>query len=130
MSRSKLNEKERRVEEKITARYKVILSDEAGAVIPLSDMTTITLTLYDDYTGTIINSRNAQNVKNTNNVTYTEAGLLTWTLQPNDNIIVSSDVRTNSYEKHIALFEFTWDSGAKAGKHELEFQVRQINKVT
>lgn len=130
MSRSRLNEKERRVEEKITARYKVILSDEAGAVIPLSDMTTITLTLYDDYTGTIINSRNAQNVKNTNNVTYTEAGLLTWTLQPNDNIIVSSDVRTNSYEKHIALFEFTWDSGAKAGKHELEFQVRQINKVT
>tara|TARA_Y100000361_G_scaffold142162_1_gene147920 strand:+ start:1235 stop:1627 length:393 start_codon:yes stop_codon:yes gene_type:complete len=130
MSRSKLNQKERRVEEKITARYKVILSDEAGAVIPLSDMTTITLTLYDDYTGTIINSRNAQNVKNTNNVTYTEAGLLTWTLQPNDNIIVSSDVRTNSYEKHIALFEFTWDSGAKAGKHELEFQVRQINKVT
>lgn len=130
MSRSKLNEKERRVEEKITARYKVILSDEAGAVIPLSDMTTITLTLYDDYTGTIINSRNAQNVKNTNNVTYTEAGLLTWTLQPNDNIIVSSDVRTNSYEKHIALFEFTWDSGAKAGKHELEFQVRQLNKVT
>lgn len=130
MSRSKLNEKERRVEEKITARYKVILSDETGAVIPLSDMTTITLTLYDDYTGTIINSRNAQNVKNTNNVTYTEAGLLTWTLQPNDNIIVSSDVRTNSYEKHIALFEFTWDSGAKAGKHELEFQVRQLNKVT
>lgn len=130
MSRSKLNEKERRVEEKTTARYKVILSDEAGAVIPLSDMTTITLTLYDDYTGTIINSRNAQNVKNTNNVTYTEAGLLTWTLQPNDNIIVSSDVRTNSYEKHIALFEFTWDSGAKAGKHELEFQVRQLNKVT
>ena len=130
MSRSKLNQKERRVEEKITARYKVILSDEAGAAIPLSDMTTITLTLYDDYTGTIINSRNAQNVKNTNNVTYTEAGLLTWTLQPNDNIIVSSDVRTNSYEKHIALFEFTWDSGAKAGKHELEFQVRQLNKVT
>tara|TARA_Y100000004_G_C8799106_1_gene362588 strand:- start:156 stop:548 length:393 start_codon:yes stop_codon:yes gene_type:complete len=130
MSRSKLNEKERRVEEKTTARYKVILSDELGAVIPLSDMTTIILTLYDVYTGTIINSRNAQNVKNTNNVTYTEAGLLTWTLQPNDNIIVSSDVRTNSYEKHIALFEFTWDSGAKAGKHELEFQVRQLNKVT
>lgn len=130
MSRSRLSEKERRVEEKSTGRYKVVLNDEAGAVIPLSDMTTITLTLYDDYTGTIINSRNAQNVKNTNNVLYTEAGLLTWTLQPNDNVIVTSEVRTNGYEKHIALFEYTWSSGAKAGKHELEFQVRQLNKVT
>ena len=130
MSRSRLSEKERRVEEKSTGRYKVVLHDEAGLAIPLSAMTTITLTLYDDYTGTIINSRNAQNVKNTNNVSYTEAGLLTWTLQPNDNIIVTSEVRTNGYEKHIALFEYTWSSGSKAGKHELEFQVRQLNKVT
>ena len=130
MSRSKLNEKERRVDEKTTARYKVVLNDETGTSIHLNDMTTITLTLYDEYTGTIINSRNAQDVKNTNNVTYSNPGILTWTLQPNDNIIVSNDIRTNGYEKHIALFEFTWDSGAKAGKHELEFQVRQLNKVT
>lgn len=130
MSQSKLTDKERRVEERSTARYVVTLKDETGVVIPLSALTTLTLTLYDVYTNTVINSRNDQNVKNTNNVVYTEAGVLTWTLQPTDNVIVTSDVRTNGYEDHIALFEYTWSSGSKAGKHELEIFVRQINKVT
>ena len=127
MSRSKLNERERRVDEGCTARYQTKLKDETGATI--ATLTAITLTLYDDSTGTIINSRTDQNVLNQNNVTFS-GSTLTWTLQPADNVIVTTGVRTNSYEKHVALFEYTYDSGNKSGKHELEFSVRQLKKVS
>lgn len=127
MSRSKLNERERRVDEGCTARYQTALKDETGTVI--GTLTAVTLTLYDDSTGTIINSRTDQNVLNQNNVTFS-GNTLAWTLQPADNIIVTTGVRTNSYEKHVALFEYTYDSGNKSGKHELEFSVRQLKKVS
>jgi hypothetical protein len=127
MSRSKLNERERRVDEGCTAQYQTALKDETGATI--TTLTAVTLTLYDDSTGTIINSRTDQNVLNQNNVTFS-GNTLAWTLQPADNIIVTTGVRTNSYEKHVALFEYTYDSGNKSGKHELEFSVRQLKKVS
>lgn len=127
MSRSKLNERERRVDEGCTARYQTQFKDETGATIHA--LTTLTLTLYDDSTGTIINSRNQQNVLDQNNVVFS-GNTLIWTLQPADNIIVTTGVRTNSYERHIALFEYTYDSGNKSGKHELEFSVRQLKKVS
>lgn len=95
MSRSKLNERERRVDEGCTARYQTQFKGETGATIHA--LTTLTLTLYDDSTGTIINSRNQQNVLDQNNVVFS-GNTIIWTLQPADNIIVTTGVRTNSYE--------------------------------
>ena len=130
MSRSTLTIEERRVDEKSTAKYTATLKDESEIAIPLSSLTTVTLTLYDKTKDSIINSRNGQNVLNANNVVISSAGVLVWTMQPEDNAIITTTLRNNAYEKHVALFQFTWSSGTKSGKHELEYEVRQLNKVT
>ena len=53
--------------EHATAKYTAIIKDESSVAIAAASLTTLTLTLYDS-AGTIINSRNAQDVLNTNNV--------------------------------------------------------------
>ena len=128
MSKSILTIKQRRLDEKTIAKYKATITDEDNAAIAVASLSTITLTLYDVETGTIINSRNAQDVKNTNNVTVDSAGLLTWTIQSADNEIIGTRRRAGQYEKHVALFEYTWSS--KASKHELILEIRQLDKVT
>lgn len=130
MSSSTLTAKQRKLDEKTLAKYTATVKDEAGAAIAAASLTTLTLTLYDVDTLTIINSRTAQNVLNTNNVTVDSDGLLTWLIQPADNAIVGTRRRANQYEKHVALFEYTWSSGTKASKHEVILEVRQLNKVT
>tara|TARA_R110002020_G_scaffold125704_2_gene283046 strand:- start:921 stop:1313 length:393 start_codon:yes stop_codon:yes gene_type:complete len=130
MSRSVLSVEDRRVDEGTSAQYNATITDESETAIPLADLTAITLTLYDYSTGTAINSRTDQDVKNTNDVVISSAGVLTWNLKPADNIIVTTALHKNAYERHIALFEYTWDSGTNAGKHELAFEVRQLDKVT
>lgn len=115
------------VNEKVTARYTADVQDHEGNAIAGSSLTTLTLTLYDKATGTIINNRNAQNVLNVNGVTVDGSGNLVWVMTPDDNAILTA---ASKVEKHIALFQWTWDSGAKAGKHEVTIQVKNLTKVT
>lgn len=115
------------VNEKVTAKYSAILQDEDENALSSSDIQTLTLTLYDKSTGTIINSRNAQDVKNTNGVSVDGSGNVIWVMEPDDNAIVTA---TSKVEKHIALFQWTWNSGAKAGRHEIVIQVKNLTKVT
>jgi hypothetical protein len=124
-----LTEAERTVNEGTTFLYTCTLKDETGAAVPLSAVNTLTLTLYNKETGTIINSRNVQNVLNANNVTlHATSGLLSWLAQPADNIIVTTDRIAGEREKHIALFEWTW-STTKKGKHELIILVKNLAMV-
>lgn len=117
------------VNERTTARYTVTFEDEAGDPIPAADLTTLALTLYDRATGAVINSREAQDALNANGVTVSSAGVLAWTLDPADNAVVG-EVAVGNVEVHVALFEWTWDSGAKAGRHEVEIAVLNLGKVT
>jgi len=119
---------QRRVRERCTAKYTATIEDESGTALAAASLTTLTLTLYDRETGTIINSRSAQNVLNANNVTVSAAGVMVWSMQPADNAIVGSPA-AGQPEIHIALFEWTWASGAKAGKYEVQIDVTQLTKV-
>jgi hypothetical protein len=115
------------VNEKVTARYTADIQDDEGNAIAAATLTTLTLTLYDVETGDIINSRNDQDVLNTNGVTVDGSGNLTWIIDADDNAIVTS---TSKVEKHIALFKWTWNSGARDGKHEVNLHVKNLAKVT
>lgn len=85
------------------------LTDEAGAAVTLAAMTSLTLTLFESSTRTILNSRKAQNVLNANNVTmHATSGLVTWAVQPDDMAIV-----TGRDEIHFAYFTAKWSGGAK-----------------
>jgi len=117
------------VKEKSTAKYTAIIKDENDNVIPSSDLTALTLTLYnnDDPDRPVINSRNAQNVLNANNVTVDSVGALAWELQPLDNVITDRDPE---FENHIALFQFEWDSGNRKSSHRIVVRVERINELS
>lgn len=117
------------VNEGVTAIYSFQIVDYDNTPIPAASLDTLTLTLYDKSSSTIINSRDAQDVLNANNVTVDASGNVTWTMQPEDNIIVSETLLAGRKEAHIALFEWTWDT-SKKGKYEEQFDIKQLEKVT
>jgi hypothetical protein len=112
------------VTEQTTPRVQATITAEDGRTpLPGSVLSTLTLTLYaDDGDETIINSRNQQNVLQTNGVTVDEFGTLLWVLQSADLAILDSLL---PYERHIALIEWTWPTD-KAGKAECVFVVRRV----
>lgn len=118
-----------RVDEHETATFTAYVRDETGTVIPSADLTTLTLTLYQKKTPTSkINSRNAQDILNDNNVTvHATSGLVTWLMQPEDNIVSDQSL---DKESHIALFQWSWNSGAKQASEQIEIQVRRVTNVT
>ena len=91
--------------------------------IPGSTLSALTLTYYDAATLTIVNGRNAQNVLQQNGVTVDGAGLLTWSLALNDARLVNGAL---GRELHIALWTWTWASGAKVNRHEAGLYVEQV----
>lgn len=104
-----------------TGKYTGTLTQEDGeTIVPGSVLDSLTLTLKDITTGQVINSRNAQNVLNANNVTVDENGLLTWTLLPADLPFLRKNPPPfdSDVEVHIAVFEWTWNN-TKAGRKKV-----------
>jgi hypothetical protein len=114
------------VNEGTSARYTGTLRDESGAVVPASSLDSLTLTLFDVATETIINARDDQDVLNAHGVTISEAGEIVWTIEPDDNVIVT--VR-RTLEKHEARFSATWGS-TKRSEHVLQYYVRNLKRLT
>ncbi len=109
-------------EEDSTSTYTARLVDENDIPIPGSDIDPITVTLYDDESKVIINSRD----KSTIGLSVGSDGRLVWLMAKEDNPIIDNDFFE---EKHRALFEFTWAGGARNGEHEVSIRVRNFEKV-
>ena len=115
------------IAEKTTAKITFTLKDEADTVIPLDQIATLTLTLYNEESRTIISTRDAQSVLNLNNVTvHATSGLVTWLLQSADTSI---ETATKRYETRIALFAWTFAT-TKSGKRQIRYKVQNLEKVT
>lgn len=114
------------IDEKETGRYTATIVGSDGVTpLPGATLTTLILSLYvikQDGTDGMI--RTSQNVLNVNNVTVDAAGLLVWLVQVADTTLVEAI----PYERHIALFEWTWPTGS--GKHEVVLLVRNLRRVT
>jgi hypothetical protein len=129
------------VNERTSPDYYATLVDPTGALVPGSLLTTLTLTLYDVVSGSVLNSRNAQNVLNLNDVTvYNTAQSVTlsggtvvsfnlwWAMRAADNVILG----TRELERHVALFTATWtDANNKPRQleHEIVILVTNLQKV-
>lgn len=114
--------------EKTSPKITATIQDEDDVGIPAASLDTLTLTLFnfDDTAKTIINSRTAQDVLNANNVTVDGSGNLVWSVQALDTIIVG----TAAYERHRAVFGWTYNSGAKNGKHIIDMTIKNLIKTT
>jgi hypothetical protein len=115
------------INEQTTASFTAQLTGNDGVTpLPLASISTLVLTLYAikaDGTDQIINTRNAQNVLNTNGVTVTVGGFLTWIISIADTTLVEAI----PFERHIALFE--WSGGFGAGKQEVILVIRNLGQV-
>jgi len=128
------------VREGSTSKLTAVIRDENETGIPAASLTTLTLTLYDQLTkltlttnydlvpaAAIINSRNRQDVLNTNGCTIDGSGNLAMTFTPTDNVIVNTGKST---ERHIALFAYTYAAGLKAGKEQVQIDVYNYAQTT
>ena len=101
------------------------LVDEFGAPVTLAQVGTAELWLFDESTGTTINSKSATNIKNVNGGTiHATSGACTLNLAPADNPIVTAGSRR---EWHVAGLRITYNGGAGVVPKELAFEV--VNTV-
>ena len=96
--------------------------------------------LYNQRTGAVINGRGSvssgnytfQNVKNLQNVTFhSSSGLLTWNMQPGDNVIVDTTLAPGESETHVAVFRFVYSDGSDnyTDYHTEVFEVEQVRVI-
>jgi len=110
--------------------YTGALYDHAtGAALAKASLATITATLKTAADGTTINSRDAQDILDTNGGAVTTAGVVTLKLQPLDNIVVDSTVATGETETHHLDITWTWvdgDTVTRTGKDARWFKVMKL----
>lgn len=121
--------------EQTSARYLGTLTDETGTLVGPTILDSAALTLYDERTNAIINSRDAQDVLNANGVTIYNTlqtasdGTtynLVWLMDPADNMIVTSRL---PFEAHIAVFDVRWSS-TKRMVHEVRIRVENVGQIS
>jgi len=121
--------------ESSTARLTAVVEDETETAIPGASLDTLTLHLYDQTselaspgtTDAVINGRYKQNILNANGCTVDSSGGLAMVFTPADNQIVNTGKST---ERHVALFEYTYAAGLKAGKEEVLIDVVNYSRTT
>jgi hypothetical protein len=114
--------------ESTTGLLTFTLVDSAGEGVPVSMLTTLTLTYYDVISGTIVNTREVQNVLNANDVSVTTAGspavtTVEWQIQAADTSMVNPDL---TLEYRVAQFRWTWDSGTRHDAYQVQFAVENM----
>lgn len=112
--------------EKSTAWLTATITDGVAVLLGAdSVLESLTLTLCEERSGTIINSRARQSVLGTNGGSVSSLGVVSLRLDPLDMVMVSD----RKQEVHVALLEWTWGDPLKSGKHEVAFTVVDLAKV-
>jgi hypothetical protein len=111
------------VAEKSTAEYRAVLKDQDGAAIEPGAVSSMTVTL-SDASGTVVNSRSAQNCLNTGDGVLAAGGVFTFTIQPADTALVAGA----ELQKRILTFHVVFSGGEL--RHEADFYVRNLISVS
>jgi len=117
------------IAEGATARVNFKVVDEDGAGLEAVNLDALTVTLFNERDGTIINSREDINILNVNGGIVGVDGVSSWTMDPDDNPILAPSP-TRAEEFHTALFEWEYDSSNKAGKQPVRLRVVNLQHVT
>lgn len=89
------------------ATITVPIIDGAQAAIAKARIVSLSLTYTDSNTGRTINARARQNALDANAVSVSSTGVITWTMQPADTVILD---RSLAPERHLAHFAFVYDT--------------------
>jgi hypothetical protein len=109
-------------------RYLSFTVTDVDEVTPLANADSILLsllvTVFNEPSRAVINSRTAQSILNTNGGTVSSAGVVTLRLDPADTAILGS-----KSEARVASLVWTWGSPLKTGRHEVAFTVADLALV-
>jgi hypothetical protein len=117
------------VNEKNSAFVEGDVVDEQGDAVTLASVTAFVVTIYDDASGDIINSRDAQSILNVNGGTFhATTGHFSFTFADLDNPIVAPTLARGARETHTALLDLRWGT---TGRYvaEVRVRVRQLRNV-
>ena len=100
--------------------------DLDGAAILKVNLISLNVTLYDNATNSVVNSRNAQSVIDVNGGTVSTAGVLTLRLTPTDTAIVGT-VAEGVKQTRCIEFIWTWNDGVavQTGVEVRGFEIQQ-----
>jgi hypothetical protein len=104
-----------------------VLYDLSGAILAKASIETFTLTLTDEDTGRILNSREDTDILDSGGGLVDANGNYDLTLSPADNAMVS----THKDEWHVAVLKWTWydlQSNIQSGKQRIRFKVVRNSK--
>jgi hypothetical protein len=101
-----------------------------GSVITKASLLSLTLTLFDEESNTIINSLNNVSVLDINGGTVNNDGQFTIRLDESDNPIINSLTPVGTIERHIARIRFTWNDGTRTRIGEKEIIIPLRKKAT
>lgn len=111
--------------ERTTTTYGGQVKDSKNVNVPLSDIATLTLTLYDSQTLAIINARDNVDIKNANGGTVSSTGAFEFKFSAADLAIIDP---TKIAEDRVALINWT-SAGGNEGHQEVFIHVKNLNKV-
>ena len=106
------------------------LYDATGEVLAKAAISTLTVSLINEADGSIINSREDQDILDANGGTVSTPGVVTLKLQPADNVMV--DTSGSEKEVHVVAFEWTWTDGqsvSMTGRQEYGMTVSAATNV-
>lgn len=118
------------IAERGTGKLTGTLTDEAGAPVSVANVQTLTLTLYERESGSLVNPGGrpaGQDIKNANGGTLDTSGAFALVLSDLDHAILDT---TRAYELHYALVQWTLTGGAKPGRQRFRIAVENQRKVT
>lgn len=107
-----------------------VFNDADGAPIPKTNVSALTLDLFDQASEATINSRADQDVLDANGVTLGETdGLVTWSFDPEDAPFLgeTEDVLPPVEEIHVARFTLTYSAGTVSKL--VHMRVRNIQRL-
>lgn len=116
----------RLIPEKSSAKLTGIIRDESGVAVPGASLTTWVLTIYDLETQAIINTVDHVNILNVGRGTVDGSGNFSVQFEPNDNPIITV---SKTIERHVWLFEWTYQGGTRIGRQEMLVNVQNLSKV-
>ena len=111
------------IEEQSSSTYRGTLKDDAGTLVPSLD--SLTLTLWDEESGNVVNARNGQDILNANGGSF-NSGLLTFAVTPPDTTIVDA---TKEMEFRRMTLTFVWNAGLGQKTHAVRFPVRNLRMI-
>lgn len=111
------------INEKTSAKYSCVLTDQSGTPIGSGVVSTLKATLQTD-DGTIINSRSAQSVLNTNGGTLDSSGNFALTLSAADTVVSGAA----KLQRRLLTLDVVFSSGTLT--HTVTFYINALAAIS